>query len=319
MKSILLIFLTLITLNTVAQPDSVFVNEIQNLRAKENYSEIVSLLNEASISNPDNLWLNYQLACYYSISTDTINSIIYLNKAIKAGANGMDIMTDTDFENIHTCTEWKITIKRLEEIYLNQNPEITHKELAIELWHMYIDDQRYRTLGKNYKKPFPKFGTLEYLEFNKVQMSFVEANKKRLKNIIKEYGWPTYSMVGIEAADAAFYIFQHAERKYLKKYLPYLKNAAMANEASKANYAKMFDRLLLYCGKKQYYGTQLVSFGNIDKDGNRKKSKMVFYPISDYKAVNERRLGMDIEPIEAYAKRMGVEYNPNANVKMHKY
>ena len=46
-------------------------------------------------------------------------------------------------------------------------------------------------------------------------------NLTRLKEIVDQYGWPTYSLVGKEAANAAFLIVQHAvsDRPFMRKCL----------------------------------------------------------------------------------------------------
>ncbi|MBI9068477.1 MAG: hypothetical protein JEZ09_14370 [Salinivirgaceae bacterium] len=316
---IFILFLISITLTTQAQPDSTIIKQIQGLRAQVNYTEILTLLSQEKNNDEHDLWLNYQLACYQSLLKNEKEAFKNLYRSIKLGAKGEDILTDSDFENLHVLPEWQKINDTLDEIYLEKNPNISNTVLSVELWHMYIEDQRFRTLGKNYKKPMLKFGTQEYTAFNDEQNKLVEARKKRLKQIIKHYGWPGYSMVGKEAADAAFYTFQHSRRKYLKKYLPYMEKAAMMGEASKANYAKMYDRLLMYSGKKQSYGTQLVSSGSLDKAGNYVRGVWQFHPIADFETVNERRLKMELEPIEDYAKSKNIEYNPNANIKMEKF
>jgi len=319
MKILLFISILVNSLLCYSQVDTLLQNKIQKLRKEKQYNNVINILTEDIEDNKNNLWYNYQLACYYSLIADTINSFNYLYKSIDLGADGKDILTDTDFDNIHNCREWKNIVDTLEDIYLIKNPNITDKKLAIELWHMYIDDQRFRTLSKNYKKEFPKFGTSEYEKIQEEQERIIVHNKKRLKIIIKQKGWPTYSMVGKDAGDAVFYVFQHAEYKYLKKYLPYLKQAAIKGEASKANYAKMYDRYLMRSGKKQCYGTQIVSSGTIDKEGNYQRGVMQFHPIAEYETVNKRRAEMDLPPIEEYAKKMKVVYNPNANIKLHKF
>ena len=317
MKRIITFLLIGFIFNVQAQTDSVLIKQVERLRVTKNYSQIIDALSK--VNGKGDIWVNYQLACYYSLLNDGGNSFNHLQTSINLGAKGEDILTDTDFDNMHSTEKWYLIVDTLEQIYLAKYPNIASKELAIELWHVYIEDQRFRTLNKNYKKPFPKFGTPEHHDFNKIQGKKVDVIRKRLIKIIKVQGWPTYSMVGTEAADGVFYVFQHSGYKYLKKYLPYLKEAAMSGEASKANYAKMYDRFEMNSGRKQYYGTQIVSSGKFDKDGNYIKGIWQFHPIQDFEKVNERRSEMDLPPIEEYAKRMNVVYNPDANIALRKF
>jgi len=259
------------------------------------------------------------LACYYSLKGDNEHAFRNLYKAIKLKADGKDILTDTDFENIHPTQQWQRVVDTLEQIYLSQYPEISNKALSVELWHMYIEDQRYRTLGKNYKKPKPEFRSPAQIEFNKKQQAMIKARKKRLKKIIRKHGWPGHSMVGKEGSEAVFLIIQHAESKYLKKYLPLLKEAAFAGEASKKHYAMMYDRYLTRQGKKQVYGTQFTrDFIGLNEDGSPKFGKLVFHPIAEPETVNNRRAKMGMITVEEAAKKMGIEYDPNVNGKLEK-
>jgi len=319
MKRFILIATFLISIKLIAQTDSTFIKEIETLREKAKYEEIINSLNDKYKASPDDLWINYQLACYYSLTNDSINAFNHLYNAIKQEADGKDILTDTDFENIKKCVKWNSVIDTLEQIHLINNMSITHPELSVELWHIYIEDQRYRSLKKNHKKPLAKFGSTEYTEFNKTQIALEKTRIKRIEKIIEKYGWPGYSMVGKEASNAVFLIFQHAEFKYQKKYLPYLKKAAFDGEASKENYAKMYDRYLMNDGKKQCYGTQLTSTPKRNEDGSFTRGELQFYPIANPETVNQRREELGMKPIEEAAKKWGVEYNPNADIKLRKY
>lgn len=319
MKKIILLTAVLLSIKLVAQPDSTFIKQIEILRKQAKYEEIINNLSDKNKTSPNDLWTNYQLACYYSLINDSINAFNYLYNSIKLGADGKDILTDTDFENIHKCIKWNAVIDTLEQIHLANNAGITHPELSVELWHMYIEDQRFRTLGKNYKKPKPEFGSPVQIEFNKKQQSLIKARKKRLKKIIRKHGWPGYSMVGKEGSEAVFLIIQHAESKYLKKYLPLLKEAAFSGEASKKHYAMMYDRYLTRQGKKQVYGTQFTrDFIGLNEDGSPKFGKLVFHPIADPETINDRRAKMGMTPVEEAAKKMGIEYDPNVNGKLEK-
>lgn len=68
--------------------------------------------------------------------------------------------------------------------------------------------------------------------------------------------------------------------------------------------AMMEDRLLMYQGKKQVYGTQATS--TVGKDGS-----MAIWPIEDPEKVNERRKAAGFtNTIEENAQRLNAAYNP---------
>ena len=57
------------------------------------------------------------------------------------------ILTDTDFDFLHQSLLWEKISNEIDSVYLAQNSKITHKELAIELYHIFLKDQHARGLG----------------------------------------------------------------------------------------------------------------------------------------------------------------------------
>jgi len=79
----------------------------------------------------------------------------------------------------------------------------------------------------------------------------------RLRRIVAERGWPGRSLVGQDAADAAFLIVQHSPSDpFQRDMLPVLTAAADSGEAAAADVAMLTDRVLTHEGRPQLYGTQ---------------------------------------------------------------
>jgi hypothetical protein len=131
------------------------------------------------------------------------------------------------------------------------------------------------------------------------------ANQVQVKSILNTYGWLPQSKVGEKAADAIFYVVQHADRELIRQYLPTLKKLAGQKEAKSTNAAMMEDRLLMYDGKKQIYGTQATS--RLRTDG-----KGAIWPIQNPSKVNQLRKKAGFElTVEENAKRLNAFYDPN--------
>lgn len=60
------------------------------------------------------------------------------------------------------------------------------------------------------------------------------------------------------------------------------------------NIAYLKDRVLMFSGKKQVYGTQLRR--------NKYTKKMELYEVEDVEHLNEKRKSVGLEPIEEYLK-----------------
>lgn len=92
-----------------------------------------------------------------------------------------------------------------------------------------------------------------------------ERNAARLRAVLEESGWPRRSVVGDEAADAAWLILQHSigNPQLQRLGLRLLRTAAAVGEAPMFQVAMLEDRVRCNEGKRQRYGTQF----DWDEDG----------------------------------------------------
>lgn len=99
----------------------------------------------------------------------------------------------------------------------------------------------------------------------KLNMEIAKLNVEhanRLKSIIAVYGWPGRSLVGNDAARAAWLIVQHADHdpEFQRRVLQILEPLVSTGEVSGSEYAYLWDRT----HTPQRYGTQ----GECTKDGD---------------------------------------------------
>jgi hypothetical protein len=116
-------------------------------------------------------------------------------------------------------------------------------------------------------------------------------NASRLALIIDRNGWPGISLVGEDGARAAWLIAQHAigNPPFMRRCLLLLTKAASENEAPRWQLAMMEDRIRMYEGRPQAYGTQFQP----DKNG-----AFVPYTIENPENVNERRRAVGLNTLE---------------------
>ena len=92
-----------------------------------------------------------------------------------------------------------------------------------------------------------------------LQMAAVhQKNGQRLTGLVKQHGWLGKSLVGDDGAEAAWIILQHniGDPEMQRGFLPVIKQAAAKGELP-AKYAAMLeDRICMYEGRPQIYGTQ---------------------------------------------------------------
>ena len=126
-------------------------------------------------------------------------------------------------------------------------------------------------------------------------------NGNRLAEIIKGRGWPGRSLVGEEAAGAAWVILQHAigNPALQRRGLELLRQAVATGEAPWSQVAMLEDRIRCNEGRPQLYGTQF----DWDQEG-----QMSPLPIEDRENVEERRRQMGLPPVAGVIRQMRQQF-----------
>jgi hypothetical protein len=119
-------------------------------------------------------------------------------------------------------------------------------------------------------------------------------NAERMKEIIKQIGWPGNSLVGKDGANAAWLLVQHADHdpQFQKRCLELLQAAVKKGEATGQELAYLTDRVRVGEKKKQFYGTQFRLV----------KGKLEPLPIEDEANVDKRRKEVGLESLDDYLK-----------------
>jgi hypothetical protein len=120
------------------------------------------------------------------------------------------------------------------------------------------------------------------------------AHRSEVLRIHERYGWPTISLVGKEASFNYWLLVQHQDLEVQQKLLPDLERAANRGEASKSNFAYLFDRVQVNSGKPQHWGSQVAC-----KDGKPELS-----PVDDPAGLEQRRKELFMIPLAGYLKSM---------------
>lgn len=92
--------------------------------------------------------------------------------------------------------------------------------------------------------------------YNPEMESVHRRNAARLREIVGEIGWPTISKVGPEASEAAWLIVQHSigEPELMRASLAMM--TAASDDVDPKHIAYLHDRICVFEGRPQRYGTQ---------------------------------------------------------------
>ena len=130
------------------------------------------------------------------------------------------------------------------------------------------------------------------------------SNTARIREIVRQFGWPGPELVGEDGRDAAFILVQHSDYKFQKEMLPLVKEAYKADKLPGQFYALLLDRVLVREGKPQVYGTQA-------KGADQWKGhEPVLEPIEDEANVDKRRAEVGLPPLADYVVMLKQMYFP---------
>jgi len=116
-------------------------------------------------------------------------------------------------------------------------------------------------------------------------------NAQRLKEIVDEYGWPHEDIVGHDGAEAAWLIAQHAVGfpDLQRKCLSLMEHSAYEGSIPRWHAAYLRDRVAMFEGRPQRYGTQWLDDPH---DGRIRPWKL-----EDGSQINELRAQVGLSPL----------------------
>jgi len=168
---------------------------------------------------------------------------------------------------------------------------VTHRALRDKLLRMGLLDQTVRV-------GFTAASAAD-TGFVRASMGIDSMLTQELGAIVDSAGWPTHSMVGRQAADAAFLILQHSPSDaFQRATLPLLQMAARSGEAGVGNVALLTDRILTHDGKPQLYGTQFRIVNG----------ELMPYPIENIEMLDQRRNAAGLMPMNDYVRLLQQTY-----------
>lgn len=230
----------------------------------------------------------YSLAYCYAITQNRDSSFYYLNKAVKCDSSVYRLFKGALYYLIND-PRWDSIVNLQINKYEAKFGHLSNKSLTKQLLQIGLKDQAY------YYQIFNFPDSANYYWTKKIAIN--KDNLKKVEDIIKTYGWPKKSEVGVDASPSVFIVLQHSNNlDLMKKYLPQFKNLVDINEADGGQYALMIDRINLKEGKNQIYGSQF-SFDSIHK-------KFYIDSVEDIKNLNRRRKEVGLQPIEEYLKSL---------------
>ncbi len=169
------------------------------------------------------------------------------------------------------------------------NSEMKYTKIAKEIVELQKTDLEFR--NKLIEKGKLSNGYNEEME------ALHNRNVETLDSIVDKIGYPTIEKVGKEANEAAWLVIQHSigQPAFMRKCAILLEKAVEENQADVKQLAYLTDRIAVFEGQSQLYGTQ---FG-WDKNGKMNPS-----PFDNLEKVNQRRKAIGLNSLEEQTQIM---------------
>lgn len=236
----------------------------------------------------------YDAACCHALDGKADAAFASLDLAIKNGFHDPQMGLDEDLASLRGDARWPARWKAVQAAHEQEENNVRDRQLRRELLALFDEDQVAR-------KAF-----IANMKDAALHARVKEIDRKttaRVKEVIAKQGWPGKTLVGQEAAHAAWLLIQHADadRAFQQQCLALIEKAADAGEATKADFAYLYDRVAVAENRPQRFGTQY-------KDGKPA-------PIEDEARVDERRKAIGLGTMADYDTQMRTMYGKNLDGK----
>lgn len=165
-----------------------------------------------------------------------------------------------------------------------------NKKLADEL--LKLKEQNHKQLDEDIRKDRKPDAFMKRVQTSR------DKNTDRLCSILKQYGWPTPSLVGKEGVEAALYLVSNSAAHLRVDLMPVIVAASKQGGVTRPDFAGYIDRLRLDAGLKQLFGTQATIINGF----------LVLFPIEGEAQVDLLRKQFGLAPLTDYLRFLQVEY-----------
>ncbi len=234
----------------------------------------------------------YNAACCFALGGKPDPAFAALDRAIAAGyRDGDHLHVDTDLTSLHADPRWAKANDTLRAKIAADEQTLAQPALHKEILALVAEDQAARNAWIA-----AGGGPADHPEIAKRVETIDTKSTARMKEIVKQYGWPGKSLVGEDGANGAWLLVQHADRdpEFQKQCLPLIEAATKTGEVPPQQYAYLYDRVATADDKPQRYGTQF-------RNGEP-------FPIEDEAHVDERRKAVGLGTMAEYRDQMRQMY-----------
>jgi hypothetical protein len=219
-----------------------------------------------------------------------LTALLALSLSLPLAAQNPSVSPQQEPKAVQTeaTPAWKSAIEARRNDLISRNGPGTDVPLRDRLLQMRTKDQTARGFIPG---PSAQQGLGQSLAATDVQLTI------ELKQIVDQKGWPTISLVGIEASNAAMLVLTHTpDHAWQLHLLPTLEQLADAGKIDPSGLALVVDKELVSEGQLQRYGSQfkavnggMAMYGVEDPDGlDKRRATALLSPMKEYRELLEQ-------------------------------
>ena len=307
-KALTILTLALLTVSTASRAQyQTFVQKADSLFFRGEYAKSSAMFDKAFQTglNIDGKDL-YNAACAAALAgkTDVAFSRLWARIEKEPNWYSKNFKDDEDLTSLHGDARWQAFADSMTVRQKRVEARYTDQELRQRLLRIGEADQdiRQKWLVANQAKPRDKAKIDAILR----EMQRVDSlNQIDICDILDKRGFVGSEAVG-DACEAFWTIIQHAPVETERKYLPLFQRAAARGDIAPWQVAMMEDRIAMFEGRPQKYGSQL----DVATDGTQ-----TVYQLLNPKKVDEWRKEKGMGPLAEYLKSMGAKMPKPAKEK----
>lgn len=278
----------------IEKADSLYRNK-EYLKSAQAFSKAFTLFNNKGTVND-----RYNAACSWALAGNKDSAFYNLFKVSETGqyTNLTHILNDSDLNSLHSDKRWNRVVSSIK--FTKQKEEKNFdKALVKKLDAIFNEDQKYRMQLDSISN---KFGfDSEEVKKQWQKIAYHDSiNLITIKNILDSRGWPGPDIIGEQGNLTLFLVIQHADKATRQQYLPMIREAVKKGNANPSDLALMEDRAAMEDGKRQIYGSQLMS----DNNGS-----YFVVPVEDPDNLDKRRKSVGLPPMQEYLNHWNLKWD----------
>jgi hypothetical protein len=280
-----------------------YVNQAKNAFNKMEYKKAANFYSNAFQLNFSKAFVEdrYNAAIAWTLAANKDSAFSQLFKIVSLYdyTNYNQVTEDKNFLSLHVDKRWKEVTDEIAR-NIGKSDSKLNSSLFILL------DSVYKNYYSNCLKEISiknEYGSSspQFYEVKKKIKQNDSVNLAIVTNTIDQYGWLGKDVVGFTGSNALAVIIQNANIQCQEKYLPLVIKAFEDKKMEAYYFASIEDKVSLRQGKKQLYGTTIVTIGN----------KNYVAPIEDVENIDKRRTQIGLKPIQQYLANYGIKWDIN--------